>query len=266
MSMSTLALVLVVVALVVVCVVVVRALFERVTVYEFERALRYDRGRYVRLLEPGQHWVYRRRMTLKKVDVRPSFISVPGQEVLTSDAVSLRISLAAEYQLEDPALAVNGVEDYAMSFYLTLQLALRQSVGAVEVDDLLANREQIGERLLELTREPAAAFGVALLRVELKDLMFPGELKRTFAQVVTARKEGLATLERARGETAALRNLANAAKLVEGNPALMQLRLLQQIAESAGNTIVLGLPSSATPLPLKGADGGDRLELPPDSD
>jgi len=91
--------------------------------------------------------------------------------------------------------------------------------------------------------------------------MFPGELKRTFAQVVTARKDGLAALERARGETAALRNLANAAKLVDANPALLQLRLLQQIAESAGNTIVLGLPSSATPLPLR--DGGELPELPP---
>lgn len=261
MSVSVLAIVLVAVVVALVGAGVVRALFDRVTVYEFERALRYDRGRYVRLLGPGQHWIYRRRSTLRTVDVRPSFISVPGQEVLTSDAVTLRISLAAEYELVDPALAINGIEDYATAFYLTLQLALRQSVAKVEVDELLANREQVGERLLELSREPAAAFGLALHRVELRDLMFPGELKRTFAQVVTARKDGLAALERARGETAALRNLANAAKLVDANPALLQLRLLQQIAESAGNTIVLGLPSSATPLPLR--DGGELPELPP---
>jgi regulator of protease activity HflC (stomatin/prohibitin superfamily) len=261
MGVSTLAIVLVVIAAVIVGAVLLRALFDRVTVYEFERALKYDKGRYVGLLDPGQHWVYRRRTTLTKVDVRPRFISVPGQEVLTSDAVTLRISLAAEYELEDPAVAVNSVEDYTVALYLTLQLALRESVGAVEVDDLLAHRDQVGERLLELSREPAAAFGLALRRVELKDLMFPGELKRTFAQVVTARKEGLAALERARGETAALRNLANAAKLIDGNPALLQLRLLQQIAESAGNTIVLGLPSSSTPLPLK--ESGAQVELPP---
>lgn len=258
--MSALAIALIAVAAVLVCAVVIRLLVDRVTVYEFERALRYDRGRYVGLLGPGQHWVYRRRTTLTKVDARPSFISVPGQEVLTSDAVTLRISLAAEYELEDPALAINGIDDYVAALYLTLQLALRESVGTVEVDELLAHRDQVGDRLLELSREPAAAFGLALRRVELKDLMFPGELKRTFAQVVTARKDGLAALERARGETAALRNLANAAKLVDGNPALMQLRLLQQIAESAGNTIVLGLPSSATPLPLR---EGQQAELPP---
>ena len=74
--------------------------------------------------------------------------------------------------------------------------------------------------------------------------MFPGDLKNVFAQVVNARKEGLASLERARGETAALRHLANAAKLMEGNPELMQLRLLQALKEGSGNTIVLKMPGA----------------------
>jgi hypothetical protein len=81
--------------------------------------------------------------------------------------------------------------------------------------------------------------------------MFPGDLKRMMAQVVEARKEGQAALEKARGETAALRSLANAARLMDGNPALMQLRLLQHLAGSSGNTVVLGLSGSTTPLPLR---------------
>ena len=80
--------------------------------------------------------------------------------------------------------------------------------------------------------------------------MFPGDLKRTMAKVVQARKEGQAALEKARGETAAPRNLANAARLTEGNPPLMQLRLLQQLAGSSGNTVVLGFPAASTPLPV----------------
>ena len=97
--------------------------------------------------------------------------------------------------------------------------------------------------------------------------MFPGELKRTFAQVVTARKEGLAALERARGETAALRNLANAARTMEGNPALMQLRVLQEIGKSPGNTVVLGLPAAMSPLPLPLPPSGSygELDAPADS-
>jgi regulator of protease activity HflC (stomatin/prohibitin superfamily) len=245
-----------------------RATFDRVTLLQYERALRYDKGKYAGLIGPGQYWIYRRRTTLVKLDLRPRFISVPGQEVLTSDAVTLRVSLAAEYEIGDPAVAVNETEDFEAALYLTLQLALREVIGTSEIDQLLAKREQFGERLLELCREPAEALGVKLHRVDLKDIMFPGELKKTFAQAVTARKEGLAALERARGETAALRNLANAARMLEGNPALMQLRLLQQIGESAGNTIVLGLPSSATPLPLKEPDVEQRghRELPADEE
>jgi hypothetical protein len=85
----------------------------------------------------------------------------------------------------------------------------------------------------------------------LRDLTFPGELKKIFTQTIKARQEGLAALEKARSETAALRNLANAAALVERNPSLMQLRALQVVAEHPGNTLVMGMPggSSAIPLP-----------------
>ena len=92
--------------------------------------------------------------------------------------------------------------------------------------------------------------GLNLISVSLKDIMFPGKLKEIFAQVVSARKEGLAALEKAKAETAALRNLANAAKMTEGNPNLMQLRLVQALGESSGNTLVLGMPSQGIPFPV----------------
>ena len=94
--------------------------------------------------------------------------------------------------------------------------------------------------------------------------MFPGQLKEIFAQVVKARKEGLAALERARGETAALRNLANAAKMAEKSPALMQLRLIQAVGESSGNSVVLGLPSQV--VPIQGQGKGTQTSEPGDPD
>lgn len=103
---------------------------------------------------------------------------------------------------------------------------------------------------MEATEPKAADLGLRLISVNLKDIMFPGKLKEVFAQVVNAKKEGLAALEKARGETAALRNLANAAKMLEGNPNLMQLRLLQAIKEPSGNTFVLGMPSPSVPMPI----------------
>ena len=254
--MEALAVVLLVALVVAAVVLVLRALVRRVTVFEYERGLRYDRGRFSGLLEPGQYWILRSHTLVEKVDVRPVFVSVPGQEVLSADGVALRTSLAAEYRVSDPALAAHEIDDHRAALYVTLQLALREIVGSAPIDELLENRAALGSKLLEIAAPRTPAFGVELRSVDLKDIMFPGDLKRTFAQVVVARKEGLAALERARGETAALRNLANAARLVEGNPSLLQLRLLQQLASSAGNTIVLGLPSSSTPLPLR--EPGER--------
>jgi regulator of protease activity HflC (stomatin/prohibitin superfamily) len=101
--------------------------------------------------------------------------------------------------------------------------------------------------------------------------MFPGKLKEMFAQVVQARKEGLAALEKARGETAALRSLANAAKMVEKSPALLQLRVIQSVEGSRGNTVILGLPSQSSLVPVRLAEleetGPDEASpLPPTLD
>ncbi len=109
----------------------------------------------------------------------------------------------------------------------------------------------VNGKLYELTQEKIKELGLELLSVNIKDIMFPGPLKQIFAQVVKARKEGQAALEKARGETAALRNLANAAKMIESNPNLMNLRLIQSLGESSGNTLVLGIPSQTTTLPIK---------------
>lgn len=221
-----------------------------VTVYEYERGLRYVGGRFCGVLEPGRHWFLPLHESVHKVDVRPRVVVVSGQEVLSADAVSLKATIAAEYEVVDPEKAVNGSQSFVEALYLRLQVALREVVGAAEIDSILADRNALGTQLLEKTAEPVAQLGLRLISVNLRDLMFPGKLKEVFAQVVSARKEGEAALEKARGESASLRNLANAAKVLERNPALMQLRILQAVGESSGNTVVFGASdgvSVATP-------------------
>jgi len=109
-----------------------------------------------------------------------------------------------------------------------------------------------GKQLLALVQPEAERIGINVQAVEVKDVMFPGDLKKVFAEVLKAQKEGQAALERARGETAALRNLANAARMLENNPALMNLRLLQSIAAAtgngSGNTLVMGVPAGFVPI------------------
>ena len=96
--------------------------------------------------------------------------------------------------------------------------------------------------MLERCASALARVGVELLGVEVRDLMVPGDMKRLFAGVVAAKKEGEASLERVRAETAALRSLANAGRMIEDNPGLLQLRMLQQVGGSSGNTVVLSMP------------------------
>lgn len=211
----------------------------RAVIYEHERGLLYRTGKFQRLLEPGDHWYISILHTIHKVDVRQRYVTIQGQEVLSADNVSLRVSLAASFKVADPYRAINSVTSFQEALYLQLQINLRDLVSAAPVDELLARRKQIGVELLEASRPQAAELGLELISVNLKDIMFPGELKNIYAQVVNARNEGLAALERARGETAALRHLANAAKMLENNPALLQLRILQAVGSSSGNTIVL---------------------------
>jgi regulator of protease activity HflC (stomatin/prohibitin superfamily) len=221
---------------------------KRVIVYEYQKALKYTKGHFVGTLNPGQYWILSSISSIVPVDVRPEFISIPGQDVLSADGVILKVSLAAEFQVADPNAAINKNANFRTNLYLSLQMALRELVGKEKIDVLLENRAGISTKLMELTSGKAAEWGLKLISADVKDIMFPGEMKKAFAQVVKAQKEGQAALERARGETAALRSLANAARTMDDNPNLLQLRALQALAESSGSTLVLGLPSSLVPL------------------
>jgi len=120
----------------------------------------------------------------------------------------------------------------------------------VTLEALLGQRLDIGAQLLARVQPEAAKVGISVTAVEVKDVTLPNDLKRAFAEVLKAKQEGQAALERARGESAALRNLANGARVLEGNPALQNLRLMQSLtaAQHAGNTIILGMPGGFVPL------------------
>jgi regulator of protease activity HflC (stomatin/prohibitin superfamily) len=220
---------------------------KHVIVYEYQKALKYSKGRYAGTLGPGSYWIIPALSSIFPVDVRSEFITIQGQDVLSADGVTLKISLAAEFQVEDPNLAVNKTANFRGNLYLVLQMALREIVGREKIDALLESRAGISGKLMELTSGKAVEMGLKLISADVKDIMFPGEMKKAFAQVVLAQKEGQAALERARGETAALRSLANAARTLDDNPSLLQLRALQALTESSGNTLVFGLANSGVP-------------------
>jgi regulator of protease activity HflC (stomatin/prohibitin superfamily) len=247
---------LLVLAIIVVVVAVVAAQQVHVTtIREYERGLRFRRGRLAGLLDPGTHVTVGPFDEIRPMDIRPTMLPVEGQEVLTADGAAAKISLVARYVVGDPVAAITRDAAYGRTLYLVLQLALRDAVTKRTLEATLAGRRELGPEVREAAAPRLAVLGVELLEVEVRDVMLPGELKRAYASVLAARKEGEASLERARAETAALRSLANAGRTVADNPGLLQLRILQELGASSGNTVVFGAPGAALPL-KSGATGG----------
>ena len=217
--------------------------------------LLYHKGKFVEVLRAGRHIRWGRHFTLDAQDVRKASLLVPGQDVLTADNVGLKLSLLVTYQIADAVKAAHETQNWQGDLYNAAQLALRAVVNVIAVEALLGQRLDIGAQLLARVQPEAAKIGINVLAVEVKDVIFPADLKRAFAEVLKAKQEGQAALERARGESASLRNLANAARVLEGNPALMNLRLMQSLAaaQNAGSTLVLGVPGF---LPLKNGKAG----------
>jgi uncharacterized membrane protein YqiK len=141
---------------------------------------------------------------------------------------------------------------------MTMQVILREVIGSSTIEDILARRGELSRQIFDLASAEVEKLGLRLLSANIKDIMFPGDLKKVFAQAVRARNEGLASLEKARGETAALRSLANAAKMVENNPALMQLRMMHSFGNTPGSTFVVGMPTSIVPIPKASAANDDN--------
>src|SRR5258705_10093302 len=150
---------------------VVRLTLGRVTVFEYEQGLRYRGGRFAGVLGAGPHWIYRPTTIVRRVDTRPRFASLSGQEVLSSDGVTIKVTIAARYEIADAGIAINKVENYQEALYLTLQLALREIVGQATIDEVLTRRDQFAQRLKDLTAAEIETFGLRLLSVNIKDIM-----------------------------------------------------------------------------------------------
>jgi regulator of protease activity HflC (stomatin/prohibitin superfamily) len=209
-----------------------------ITVREFERAVRLVDGRVRGVLEPGRHRYRRSRTEVWTVDMRPQLLPVSGQEVLTADGVTVRVTTVLRLAVTDPVPYLTASRDAQGEVYAAAQQALRVAVSSITLEALLDARNTLGPEMLPQVHAAGARFGVEVHDVSVRDVMLPAELKRAFAQQALAREQGKAELERARAEAATLRSLANTAKLLEEHPALLRLRTLQ-VAEQDGTELRL---------------------------
>jgi regulator of protease activity HflC (stomatin/prohibitin superfamily) len=214
---------------------------KRIVILQYQRGVLFSKGVVEKVLDPGPYWITITK-SITVVDIRLQTLNVGGQEILTADGLSLKVSLAGEYQIDNPERFLLASISATTALYTYAQQTLRDAVAELSFDTILATRSMINTRMRDLLAPQAVALGLRVLKIEVRDLILPGELKRAFAQTITAQKEALASLERARGETASLRSLANAARLMQDHPGLLQLRAVQAIEASKGNTITLGIP------------------------
>src|ERR1044072_3650927 len=210
------------------------------SVYVYQRGLLYRYGKLESVLAAGKHRRWGSGWALRSVDMRRREEVIALQEILTQDGLGVRMSAVCAYAVENPEMAVHSVEDFRSSAYTIVQLAMRDAVTGQTAENRLTPRRQPGGVIHGACVDEFKEIGLKLSSLQIRDISLPGDLKKAFAQVVLAQKEAMASLERARGEMASLRSLANAAKMLENNPALLQLRMLQSLSEAKGATIVLG--------------------------
>ncbi len=218
-------------------------LFPRhITVQPWQLTLeRLDGARTV-VLEPGRHRT-RRRATYQVLDVREQVLTLAPQEVLTADGVSVKVTAALRWRVGDPVVFTETGTDPLSRVYLAVQVALREGLAPLETDAVLRTaRQAVTDTTTAAATQAGRAVGIEALEVVVKDVILPADLRAAYGALVTARQRAQAQLEAARAETAALRSLANGAKLLDDHPALAQLRIIQSLP--IGSTVELTLPAA----------------------
>ena len=212
---------------------------------EYERGVKFRLGRYCKIVKPGWRLVLPIFESMKKVDIRTKAVDVPEQDAITKDNVSIRINAVLYYSIFDASKVIISVENYKYAVSQLAQTTMRNAVGAVTLDELLAQRDKISEEICKIIDEATDPWGIKVENVELKDIALPEEMKRVLAIAAEAEREKVAVITKAEGEVEASENLAKAAKIMATTPGTMHLRTLStlnDISADKSNTIVVALP------------------------
>lgn len=205
----------IIIVLVVVAVILLRSIRQ---VDEYERGVKFRFGKYKKIVEPGWRLVLPIIESMKKIDVRTKAVDVPEQDAITKDNVSIRINAVLYYSIFDAAKVIISVENYKFAVGQLAQTTMRNAVGAVTLDELLAQRDRISEEICKIIDEATDPWGIKVENVELKDISLPEEMKRV---------------------------LAIAAETMTSTPGALHLRTLSTLSDISAdksNTIVVALP------------------------
>lgn len=202
-------------------------------------------GKYVKQVEPGTYLYWRagRQVALDVLDTRVQQVDVSGQEILTKDRVSLRLTLTCSYKISDPLLAKTTVAKYSDYLYKEVQFGIRKAVSIKTLDELLEEKDALNGMVFDYVKEKFAAIGIEVKTIGVKDIILPGDMREMMNKVIEAKKLAEANQIKRREETAATRSLLNTAKLMESNPTLMRLKeleTLEKVTEKIGTLNLYG--------------------------
>jgi len=214
-------------------------------VQQYERGVIFVLGRLIGARGPGLFLVPPFISRMSKVDLRIVTLSVPPQEVITRDNVTIRVTAVLYFYVVDPIKAVINVVNFNQATTQMSQTTLRNVLGQSELDELLAQRNKINRDLQLIIDEHTNRWGVKVTAVEIKDVELPATMQRAMAKQAEAEREKRAKVIHAEGEMLASTQLAQAAAVIGSQPAALQLRYLQTLTEIAvekNSTIVFPLP------------------------
>lgn len=212
---------------------------------QYERGVVLTLGVYSYTLKPGLKLIIPIIQRMIRVDLRITTSDIPSQEVITKDNVPVGINAVVYYQVEKPEDAVLKIQDYAYAVTQYAQTALRDVIGAVELDMLLTEREKLAEQIKAIVDKETAEWGVNVTSIKMQDIELPVDMKRVMAKQAEAERERRAIIIRAHGELAASENLKKAMENMSasGGIALRTLQTIEATTANPANTVVFALPT-----------------------
>ncbi len=241
---------------------------------EYERGVIFRLGRLSTVKGPGLYWIIPAVDQKAQVDVRTKTVDIEPQETITADSVTIRVNAVLYYRIIDPGKAITRVENYQKAVYQTAMTSLRNVVGQHILDEILQNRDKINFKVQEIVDEVTGPWGVAVERVEMKDVEIPPTMQRAMAKEAEAVREKRARIIKAEAEEESSIKLSEASKNIVANPAALELRRLQMLTEIGAEnntTTILMMPSDFISLAKqwsesfdnKGAQGSEKNPIDP---
>jgi len=215
------------------------------TLYEYQRGVVFRLGKFAGMKGPGLRWIWPFIDQLVKVDLRTIARDVPPQDIITKDNVTVQVNAVVFMRVMNPDKAILEVDNYLYNTSQLSQTTLRSVLGQAELDELLTNREELNEKLQAILDADTDPWGVKVTKVEIKHVDLPQEMQRAMAKQAEAERERRAKVIHADGEYQASKKLAEAAEVIQKEPAAIQLRYLQTLAEIStenSSTVVFPIP------------------------